>query len=74
MGTTTVAIPPIATDITRLTAMGTTGLGITAPGTSTFGLGTIVPAATIIAIAVIGDCDTFWVSADNIGDHQRTDS
>ena len=74
MVTTTVGIPPIATDITRLTAMGITGLGITAPGTSTFGLGTIVRAATIIGTAVIGDCDTFWVSADNIGDHQRTDS
>ena len=58
-GTTTVGIPPIATD-TRLTAMGIIGLGITAPGTSTFGPGSIVPAATITGTAVIGDCDTFW--------------
>ena len=65
--------PSYSYGITRLTAMGITGLGITAPGTSTFGLGTIVPAATIIGTAVIGDCDTFWVSDANIGNQQGTD-
>ena len=65
--------PSYSYGYTRLTAMGIIGLGITAPGTSTFGPGSIVPAATIIGTAVIGDCDTFWDSDANIGKQQGTE-
>jgi len=63
--TITVGIPLIVTVITQLIAMGTTGRGITAPGTFMRDLAIIVHAATIIGIAA-GDCATEWGAVTDI--------